>query len=76
MVAKRDLTTGHDDLDDSAGLSDEEARTVFDEAARYELGISGEEFLRRWDAGEFRPVPDTPDGRKIGRLVMILDLVR
>ncbi len=30
------------------------ARQEFDSVARYYMGISGEEFLRRWDAGEWR----------------------
>jgi hypothetical protein len=51
-------------------LSAEEGLALFDRHARRELGISGEEFLRRWDAGLYRPIPDTPEGRKIARLVM------
>jgi hypothetical protein len=54
----------------------EEGRELFDRKARETLGISGEEFLRRWDAGEYRPVPDTREGRKIGRLVMMLPFAR
>lgn len=33
--------------------TDEEAWKIFDDSARYYMGISGEEFLRRWDAGEW-----------------------
>lgn len=40
-------------------LTDEEARKLFDRSARHYLGISGEEFLRRWDAGYY----DDPDDR-------------
>ncbi len=65
-----------DETDLPVGLSDEEAHAAFDQHARRELGISGEEFRHRWDAGEFSPVPDTPEGRKIGWLVMIFDLAR
>jgi hypothetical protein len=50
----------------------EEGHAMFDRQARRELGISGAEFLRRWDAGAYRPVPDTAEGRKIGRLVMLM----
>jgi hypothetical protein len=53
-------------------LSASEGRAMFDRQAQRELGISGEEFLRRWDAGLYRPIPDTPEGRKIGRLVMLM----
>lgn len=34
-------------------VTDEEAWAIFDGSARYYMGISGEEFLRRWDAGEW-----------------------
>lgn len=34
-------------------MSEQEAGEVFDGIARRELGISGSEFLRRWDAGEY-----------------------
>lgn len=33
-------------------LSAEEARALFDERAREDAGMSGEEFVRRWNAGE------------------------
>ncbi len=57
----------------------EEAREIFDEQALYELGISGEEFLRRWDAGEygdFADIPDTPEGWRIRRLVIAIPTFR
>lgn len=57
-------------------LTEEEARALFDRRARKLLHISGEEFLRRWDAGEYRPVPDTAEGRKIGELVMTMSFAR
>jgi hypothetical protein len=55
-------------------MTPEEALAFFDREARKTLGISGDEFLRRWDAGEYRPVPDTREGRKIGLLVMLIPL--
>ena len=57
-------------------LTEEEGIALFDAEAHKALGISGEEFLRRWDAGEIPPVPDTPEGRPLGHLVMMLPLVR
>lgn len=57
-------------------LSYEEGRIEFDRQAQRALGISGDEFLRRWDNGEFRPIPDTPEGWKIGSLYMLMPLVR
>lgn len=41
-------------------LTEEEARVAFDRVARRRMGLSGEAFLRRWDAGEFRDDPDRP----------------
>jgi hypothetical protein len=35
-------------------LSREQAQGQFDEAARAIAGVSGEDFIRRWDAGEYR----------------------
>lgn len=53
-------------------LSDEEARTEFDAQARRHLHMSGEEFLRRWDAREF---PDTEDP-DVGWVASLIHLVR
>lgn len=41
-------------------LTEEEAREAFDRTARFTLGMSGEEFLRRWDAGEWNDDIDQP----------------
>lgn len=57
-------------------LTREEGRRLFDHRASELLGISGEEFLRRWDAGEYRGVPDSEEGRKINRLVMLIPFAR
>lgn len=54
----------------------EQARALFDRRARQLLQISGEEFLKRWDAGVYRPVRDTAEGRKIGQLVMMMPFAR
>lgn len=56
-------------------LSEQEAVEAFDAVARREMGISGQEFLRRWDAGEFA-------GRKMDSIKglvaiwMVMPLVR
>ena len=52
-------------------LSREEGRAFFDEQARKLLGISGEEFLRRWDAGEYDDIFDEPDHPEIMDLHMM-----
>ncbi len=81
MVARPDTT--HDafikSLEDIPGVhvvTREEGIAIFDHDARQALGISGEEFLRRWDAGEYQPVPDTVEGRAIGRLAVLIPFVR
>jgi len=53
-------------------LSDEEACALFDRQARKFLGISGEEFLRRYDAGEFRECGSL----NVVRMQILLPLVR
>jgi hypothetical protein len=42
-------------------LSKEEGRAYFEEAIPRMLGISADEFLRRYDAGEYADLPDTPE---------------
>lgn len=34
-------------------LTKAEARALFDAAARSEFGVSGDEFIRKWEAGEY-----------------------
>jgi hypothetical protein len=57
-------------------LTAAEAHALFDEQARALLGISGEEFLQRWEAGEYRECTDDPDRPAIGHLASILPLAR
>lgn len=57
-------------------LTDEEARTIFDEQARKTMGISGDEFLRRWDAGELEAIADGPDHPAVMRLAMLISFAR
>ena len=52
----------------------EEGKQLFDYQTRKELGISGEEFLRRWDAGMYRNLTDSPEDRKIQYLAMLTPL--
>ena len=54
-------------------LTSEEAWAVFNEAAQRDLHMNGAEFLRRWDAGEWREDPDQPG--VIG-LAMLIPFVR
>jgi hypothetical protein len=79
----------HQDADESEGrhfdrfeiegvefVTPEEARAIFDREAERTLGISGEEFLRRWDNSEYQPVPDDTEGRKVARMAMMIPFAR
>jgi len=56
-------------------LSTEDAAAAFDRLAQREMGITGEEFLRRWDSGEWDGIdPDHVPG--LVDVSMALPLVR
>jgi hypothetical protein len=57
-----------------AWLTDDEAVEFFDRNARELLGISGEEFLRRWDRGDYRGIED--DDERIISLAMLIPFGR
>jgi hypothetical protein len=52
-------------------LEDEESRAFFDRQAQRLMGISGEEFLRRYDAGEFAAPQDDRQQRAVMKLAML-----
>lgn len=54
----------------------DEGHDLFDEQARRLFGISGQEFLRRWDAGEYRAQVNGPDHVKLMQLVMLMPFGR
>lgn len=61
------------DADDAILTTDAEAWEVFDAEARRMLGISGEEFLRRWDSGAYADSGDeTPEDRRIIEMTFLL----
>jgi hypothetical protein len=60
----------------STVLTPEESRELFDRKARARLGISGPEFIRRWDAGEYRNLPETPESRAIMFVAALLPFGR
>ena len=58
-------------------LSREEGRKLFDRQAHRYLGISGDEFLARWDTGEYGDPDDrakNPPG--VMEMAMLLPFVR
>ncbi len=57
-------------------LTPEQSAEEFDRRARRLMNMSGEEFVRRWEAGEFRDKLDHPEHPEILDLVMLLPLAR
>ena len=53
-------------------LTREEGWQILDEQARRSLGMSAEEFVRAWNAGEF----DNPDRPEVMHVAMLLPLAR
>jgi hypothetical protein len=66
-------STSFTNLTTSHFMTDSEAWDIFDRTARRRLGMTGEEFLAKWDAGEF-PDPDEQDG--VMTVAMLIPLVR
>lgn len=54
-------------------LNSEESHELFDQQAKRYLGVSGEEFVRRLEAGEYGDPDDDP---RVMRLVMLLPFAR
>jgi hypothetical protein len=42
-------------------LSEEDSRRLFDEIAQRYLGLSGEEFRRRWERGDYADTCELPE---------------
>lgn len=57
-------------------VSPVEAQRIFDEAAHHYLDISGQEFLRRWEAGEYDNSDHRPDHTRIIAVAMLIPLIR
>jgi hypothetical protein len=65
-----------DELPPVIWVTPEEGRRLFDEWVRERMDISGEEFIRRWEAGEYDEVWDTPDHLYIGDLAALIPFAR
>ena len=57
-------------------LDDDESHALFDREAQRLVGMSGEEFLRRFDAGEFAAEMDGPRHDVLARMVMLIPFGR
>ena len=53
-------------------LTREEASASFDRAARRYLGMSGDEFKRKWESGEFGDIDRHPEHLLIERVAALL----
>jgi hypothetical protein len=49
---------------------------ALDNAAQRFLNMTGMEFLKRWDSGEYRDIGDTPFGRKVAHVSLLLPHAR
>lgn len=65
------MTTRTNGAPTTKRLSKKQARALFDKRARKFLDISGDEFLRRWEAGELDPGDD-----RVVRVAMLLPFGR
>ena len=59
-------TTDHED--EVVELSRQEGRDMLDEAARDTFGVPGDEFLAKWDAGDYEDADD-PAVTRVGMLI-------
>lgn len=57
-------------------LDDDESHQFFDVQARRLMNMSGEEFVRKYDAGEFDSELDGPQHGVLAQLVMLLPFGR
>ena len=57
-------------------LTPSEGRHMFDFQARKTFGISGDEFLARYDAGAYDELTDMDEIHKFNRMVMLMPSVR
>lgn len=53
-------------------LSIEEARALYDEIAKRELGMSGDEFIAAWNRGDYNFDPDYSDA--VGHLWILMPM--
>ena len=75
-MAQRNPIPDNADLPEVHELTWEEGRAMFDEEARRLLGISSQEFLDRYDAGEFRGPEEDEFARRANELIMLIPFAR
>jgi hypothetical protein len=57
-------------------ITPEEGRQMFEVLAQEQMGMSGEEFIRRWEAGEYDEIADKAGHRHIMELALMIPLAR
>jgi hypothetical protein len=57
-------------------LPADHAAVLFAHEAVRLAGVSAEEFLKKWDAGEYRDLDATPEGRRIAYLALLIPFGR
>jgi hypothetical protein len=57
-------------------LASDEARALLDREVRRVMGMSADAFLAKWEAGDLENLPDTPEGREIVYLVLLIPFGR
>ena len=68
MVSARNIPDVYDPI-----LTEDEAFALFDaQVRRLMCGMSGREFVRRWNAGEYVSIADEPGQRHIMRLGLMI----
>ena len=60
------------DVPGTVEVSYDEWMAMFDEAVRERLGISGDEFIARWNAGEYAEIADKAGHRHLTGLAMLI----
>ena len=70
LPSSHNSRTGGFDLPDIELLTRGEGRALFDARAREWLGMSGDEFIRAWEAGEI----EDPDRSDVMVLVIMIPL--
>jgi hypothetical protein len=76
IAQSTDIATEDDTLPGIIYVTPAEGLRIFDEAARTWTGMSGEEFIQRWESGEFAEIPDDLAHRRYVDLILMMPLAR
>lgn len=71
MALRTDANDVHTD-DRIKQFTQADARAMFDRMAQFTLAITGDEFLKRWNAGDYRDRLDEPSIDTMVRLMRVV----